>query len=148
MTSEPSPEPDPRRKRALVIGGIIAVAAIGWNIEDWTDNEPPVIISVDGDGENVRDARDAVRSAIRDEIRAGIRGDDAPAEDAAAEEADKDAGDDVANQAGGDENTGEEVTAGERRLVETETGPNQRSFRIEGDDGRGVTISVDADTAN
>lgn len=143
MTSEPSPEPDPRKKRALVIGGIIAVAAIGWNIEDWTDNEPPVIISVDGDAENIHDARDAVRSAIRDEIRAGIRGDDAPAE-----EADKTAGDDVADQAGEEESAEEVATAGERRLVETETGPNQRSFRIEGDDGRGVTISVDADPAN
>lgn len=141
MTSEPSSEPDPRRKRALVIGGIIAVAAIGWNMEDWMDNEPPVVISVDGERENIHEARDAVRSAIRDEIRAGIRGDDSPSE-----EAEKEASDEGADQAGDAESAEEE--AGERRLVETETGPNQRSFRIEGDDGRGVTISVDADTAN
>ena len=141
MTSEHSSEPDPRKKRALIIGGVIAVAAILWNVEGWTGNDSPVIISVDGDRENIHDARDAVRSVLRDEIRSSIRGDEDQADEDATEA-------DNSEAAAQDETATEESGTGERRLVETESGENQRTFRIEGDDGRGVTISVDADSAN
>lgn len=144
MTSERTPEPDPRKKRALVIGGIIAVAAIGWNIEEWSDNDPPVIISIDGDRD---EARDVVRSVLRE----GFGND----EETGQEDADDDAGDETTDEAADEENAdqsaddeaaAEDTGTGERRLVETDSGDNQRSFRIEGDDGRGVTISVDTDT--
>lgn|GEM_PF-4323250 len=145
MTSERIPEPDPRKKRALVIGGIIAVAAIGWNIEEWGDNDPPVIISIDGDRD---EARDVVRSALRDEIRASFRGDEeSDDEEAAGDEASDEADSEETDEVADVETVTEDVGVGERRLVETESDDNQRSFRIEGDDGRGVTISVDADPA-
>lgn len=135
MTSEPSP--DPRRKRALMIGGAIAVAAIIWNADGiWGDDDGHVTISVDG-REELREARDTIREEVREHVRASLRDDED--EEAAADEDDgadaEDGGDTVA-------------TSGDGRVVETESGPNQRSFRIEGDDGRGVTISVDTDTEN
>lgn len=148
MTSDRTPEPDPRRKRALYIGGAIALAAIVWNFDGWRDD--PVEVTVIGDREDIREARDAIREAVRDEIRdevrGGFRGDrerdgDAAVEDEAnAETAEEEAGEDA-------EAASEEVIAetrdGNQRVVETASGENQRSFRIEGDDGRGVTISVD-----
>lgn len=143
MTSERTPEPDPRKKRALVIGGIIAVAAIGWNIEEWSGNDSPVVISIDGDRANVHEARDVIRSAIRGETRDVIRGDEESGdEETGNDEADGEATDEAVD----DETVVEDADTGERRLVETDSDDNQRSFRIEGDDGRGVTISVDTGT--
>lgn len=147
MTSEPSPEPDPRKKRALIIAGAIAVGAILWNVEDWSDNDPPVVITVDrdeaeGDPEAIRSA---IRDEIREEIRAGIHGDAEPdEEESAANEPSEETDQDVAAS----QDVSDESGTGERRLVEMESGENQRSFRIEGSDGRGVTISVDGDSAN
>ncbi|MGP1284040.1 MAG: hypothetical protein ACTS1X_13790 [Parasphingopyxis sp.] len=141
MTSDRTPEPDPRRKRALYIGGAIVLAAIVWNIEDWNDD--PVEVTVMGDREDIHEARDAIREAIRDEVRAGFRDDGEPAEAATDETAD-------AGEAGtpeSEEKAGE-TADGERRIVETASGDNQRSFRIEGDDGSGVTISIDTDGTN
>lgn len=143
MTSESTPEPDPRRKRALVIGGIIAVAAIGWNIEGWGDNDD-VHISVSGDDRATHEVRDAIRSEIREEIRSGFRGNREADEDEAAPETAEES-DEESDESTDETNT--DAADGERRLVETESSENQRSFRIEGDDGRGVTISVDTDPA-
>jgi hypothetical protein len=140
VTSQSNPEPDPRKKRALVIGGIIVLAAIGWNADGWGDDND-VRISVSSDGEDIHEARDAIHNGIREEIRASFRGDDETSdEDTDEDEADADAEDT-------DQATTGEAGAGERQVVETESDENQRSFRIEGDDGRGVTISVDTDTA-
>lgn len=140
MTSDPSPEPDPRKKRALMIGGAIVVAAIAWNSDGWLGGDDHVSVTVVGDD----DASDAIRGEVRDTVRAAIRGDYSADEESADEPADS------ALAAKGEEEAAPETVSvaetGERRLVETESGANQRSFRIEGDDGRGVTISVD--TAN
>lgn len=149
MTSQPPPEPgspvpDPRKKRALFIGGAIALAAIAWNADDWVGNDGPVHITVDrDDSEEAKAARDEVRNAvretIRDEVRGAIRGEDsdnAPSETA------------MDDSAEGVERVGQDVASGEGRLVETESGENRRSFRIEGDDGQGITISIDGDTEN
>ncbi|MEO1167533.1 MAG: hypothetical protein AAFW97_02355 [Pseudomonadota bacterium] len=160
MTSEPTPEPDPRRKRALYIGGAILLAAIVWNFEGWRDD--PVQVTVVGDREDIREARDAIREAIReevgDDIRAGFRGD---RDEAAAEsEGDAETAEDAeeTGDEGGEADTAESASAsdeiiaetrdGDQRIVETASGENQRSFRIEGDDGRGVTISVDTGSEN
>jgi hypothetical protein len=138
VTSQSNPEPDPRKKRALVIGGIIVLAAIGWNADGWGDDND-VRISVSSDGEDIHEARDAIHNGIREEIRASFRGDD--------ETSDEDTDEDEADAEDTDQATTGEAGAGERQVVETESDENQRSFRIEGDDGRGVTISVDTDTA-
>jgi hypothetical protein len=140
VNSEHSSEPDPRKKRALIIGGVIAVGAILWNVEDWTDNDPPVHITVRGDDDGGHATRDAIREGIREEIRATIRGDDEPQTENAVEE--------EAEAAEPDEAPAAETATSERRVVETASGENQRTFRIEGDDGRGVTISVDGDSTN
>ena len=163
MTSESSPEPDPRRKRALYIGGAIALAAIVWNFDGFDDRDPVQITIEDSD---IRDARDTIRREIRESVRAGVRGerdrdseDDADAtdeEEAAegeadeatdaetSEEADAAAAD---SDASAEEDVISERTIGDRRIVETRSGSNQRSFRIEDDDGDGVTISVDTEPA-
>lgn len=163
MTSESSPEPDPRRKRALYIGGAIALAAIVWNYDGFDDRDPVQITIEDSD---IRDARDTIRREIRESVRAGVRGerdrdseDDADAtdeEEAAegeadeatdaetSEEADAAAAD---SDASAEEDVISERTIGDRRIVETRSGSNQRSFRIEDDDGDGVTISVDTEPA-
>ncbi|MEM8696895.1 MAG: hypothetical protein AAGE05_12820 [Pseudomonadota bacterium] len=149
MTSDSSPEPDPRRKRALFIGGAIALAAIAWNLDGWNDD--PVQVTVVGDEDDIREARDAIRDAVREEVRAGFRGDgeEAAVKDETAEETAE--GQEAAaadSEAGDTETASVEASGGERRVVETASGENQRSFRIEGDDGRGVTISIDTDGAN
>lgn len=145
MTSDRTPEPDPRRKRALYIGGAIVLAAVVWNIEDWNDD--PVEVTVMGDREDIHEARDAIREAIRDEVRAGFRDDGEPAEAATDETADTTAEAAEATAPESEEIVGE-TADGERRIVETASGDNQRSFRIEGDDGSGVTISIDTDGTN
>ncbi|MGP1353362.1 MAG: hypothetical protein ACTS1Z_08565 [Parasphingopyxis sp.] len=149
MTSDRTPEPDPRRKRALYIGGAIALAAVAWNFDGWRDD--PVEVTVIGDSEDIREARDAIREAVRDEIRdevrGGFRGDrdgDAAAEDADnAEIADASEEETTVDAETASEEVVAETRDGNQRVVETASGENQRSFRIEGDDGRGVTISVD-----
>ena len=162
MTSESSPEPDPRRKRALYIGGAIALAAIVWNFDGFDDRDPVQITIEDSD---IRDARDTIRREIRDSVRAGVRGDrdrdrdreddaDATDEEAAAEDEATDAETsedaDAASEdseAAVEEEVISERSVGDRRIVETRSGSNQRSFRIEDDDGDGVTISVDTEPA-
>ena len=161
MTSESSPEPDPRRKRALYIGGAIALAAIVWNFDGFDDRDPVQITIEDSD---IRDARDTIRREIRDSVRAGVRGerdrdreDDADAtdeEEAAEDEAtDAETSEDADavsedSDAAAEEDVISERSVGDRRIVETRSGSNQRSFRIEDDDGDGVTISVDAGSEN
>ena len=143
MTSERSPEPDPRRKRAFLLGGALVIAAIAWNASDDDD----VHITIADDSDNMHEARDAIRSSIREEIRAGFRGDedeDATEDATGDEEADADTDEEASDE---DDAATEAEDEGERRLVETESGENQRSFRIEGDDGRGVTISLDPEPA-
>ncbi len=155
MTSDSSPEPDPRRKRALYIGGAIALAAVAWNYEGFDDHDPVEITIEDSD---IRDARDTIRREIREGVRAGIRGDRDRDEDDAAEgeeeavdgeateDADATAEDEATEEASEAEVVSERVS-GDQRIVETRSGSNQRSFRIEDDDGNGVTISVDAEPA-
>ena len=163
MTSESSPEPDPRRKRALYIGGAIALAAIVWNFDGFDDRDPVQITIEDSD---IRDARDTIRREIRESVRAGVRGErdrdreddaDAADEEAAAEGEADEATDaetsedtDAASEdsdATAEEEVISERSIGDRRIVETRSGSNQRSFRIEDDDGDGVTISVDTEPA-
>ena len=155
VTSESSPDPDPRRKRALYIGGAIALAAVAWNYEGFDDHDPVQITIEDSD---IRDARDTIQREIRDGVRAGIRGDrdrDRDRDEADAAEGEEEVADGEATDAeaaeDGDATADEEVvserTVGDRRIVETQSGSNQRSFRIEDDDGDGITISVDAEPA-
>ena len=163
MTSDSSPEPDPRRKRALYIGGAIALAAIVWNYDGFDDRDPVQITIEDSD---IRDARDTIRREIRESVRAGVRGerdrdseDDADAADEeeaaegeadAATDAETSEDTDAASEdsdATAEEEVISERSIGDRRIVETRSGSNQRSFRIEDDDGDGVTISVDTEPA-
>lgn len=153
MTSDSSPEPDPRRKRALYIGGAIALAAIVWNYEGFDDRDPVQITIEDSD---IRDARDTIRREIRDSVRAGVRGErDQDREDDEATDGEEESADGDATEAGtaedadatADEEVVSERTVGDRRIVETRSDSNQRSFRIEDDDGDGITISVDAEPA-
>ncbi|QLC22148.1 hypothetical protein HFP51_08135 [Parasphingopyxis sp. CP4] len=160
MTSESSPEPDPRRKRALYIGGAIALAAIVWNFDGFDDRDPVQITIEDSD---IRDARDTIRREIRESVRAGVRGErDQDREDDEATDGEEESADGDATEAGtagdadataedadatADEEVVSERTVGDRRIVETRSDSNQRSFRIEDDDGDGITISVDAEPA-
>ena len=144
MTSESSPEPDPRRKRALYIGGAIALAAIVWNYDGFDDRDPVQITIEDSD---IRDARDTIRREIRESVRAGVRGerdrdseDDADAtdeEEAAEGEADEATDAETSeeadaasedSEASADEDVISERTVGDRRIVETRSGSNQRKF--------------------
>ena len=157
VTSDSSPDPDPRRKRALYIGGAIALAAIVWNFDGFDDRDPVQITIEDSD---IRDARDTIRREIRDSVRAGVRGDrdrDREGDDAAegeeeavdgeaTEDADATTEDAAIEEASEAEVVSERVS-GDQRIVETRSDSNQRSFRIEDDDGDGITITVDAEPA-
>lgn len=162
MTSNSSPEPDPRRKRALYIGGAIALAAIAWNYDGFDDNDPVQITIEDSER---REARDLIRREIRESVRAGIRGErDDDSEDETATEDETTGDEEAAGEADAESTDGEDAAAdeadtadeeviservdGDRRIVETRSGSNQRSFRIEDDDGDGVTITVDTGSEN
>lgn len=109
----PNDQPDPRRKRAFLLGGALLAGIVVWNGPWWDDDDDRVVITTDAE------SGEEIRARVREEIREGIR----------------------------------EATRGERATIEDATDPSGEAsaetpeddpvLRIEGEDGRGVTISVD-----
>lgn len=109
---DPILEPDPRRKRAFILGGALLGAIVLWQGPWWGDDDDHVVITTEES-----ESGQEIRARVREEIREGLR-------EAGIEE-------EVT-----DETVNEAVAAG------NEAEPDDRTIRIEGDDGSGVTISV------
>ncbi|MBC7987119.1 MAG: hypothetical protein H7X93_10715 [Sphingomonadaceae bacterium] len=120
LVPQRDPEPDPRRKRAFILGGALLGAIVLWQGPWWGDDDDHAVITTD-DAESGEEIRARVRDEIREELReAGIDADEAidEAVDEAAE---------TANEA----------------VVDA------RGVRIERDeDGGGVTINVNPADGN
>lgn len=126
MAAESPEQPDPRRKRAFIAGGVLLAAILVWNADWWGNDDHGVSIDFSGDEADAGEVRDRVRSEIRDSIRGAIRGDAGDAVDRAETDA-------AGADAEADRVAGEASTSG-------------RTIRIEGDDGDGVTINLPAES--
>ena len=116
MAAESPEQPDPRRRRAFIAGGVLLAAILVWNADWRGGDDHGVPISLNDDETAADEARDRVRSEVRDRIRDVVRGETGDAVDRAETDA-----------------------AGAR----TEVG---RTIRIEGDGGDGVTINLPAES--
>ncbi len=123
--------PDPRRKNALVLGGILAVAIVAWNFDDWTgggDDDDGIGLTIVSDRDEIREFRDEIREEFRDNLREELGAPDS--EDGAEETAE------------GDATEQDDQAAGEEQAAQ-DAADESEVFRIEDENGRGVSIRVD-----
>lgn len=137
MASDRSPrsdrEPDPRRRNALIAAGVLGLAAIAWNADDWWGShhgdDDPVVIQFSGDEANTSDA---IRERVNERIRGRVDEEQRDTIDEALDDAGL--GDTPAPQKNGDEPPSDTVIAG-------------GAVRIQRGEGDGVTITIDPDRA-
>ena len=120
MSDNREPEPDPRPRRALLLGGALLAAIVVWNW-DWWDggHDEPVVISFDGGDEDA----EAIREGVRQQVREAVG------------EARSDAREAI-------EEAREESRAARE---EAEQAGDRGAVRVERQEGGGVTISVGGD---
>ncbi|MBC2778741.1 hypothetical protein [Parasphingopyxis marina] len=122
MSSDPLPNEDPRRKRALILGGALLGAIVLYNA-DWWSSDSPVVITMDN--EDRAEARDEIRAAVHD-ARASIR-------------------ESIADARGDTDADGETVSRDDEETVE-DTPVDMPGIRVEntGNDGVRITVGTDA----
>ena len=126
MAAESPEQPDPRRRRAFIAGGVLLAAILVWNADWRGGDDHGVSISLNDDETAADEAPDRVRSEVRDRIRDVVRGEAGDAVDRAETDA-----------------AGARTEADHLAAEPSDAG---RTIRIEGDGGDGVTINLPAES--